>query len=128
MGRSSCWRRILKSEILEIFEAKFTINSFAGHGVDDDRRPGHGGGGGGHGGGGAHFASAGAHYAGGANRGGSRYVGGGGGGYGPGWGAVGVGVGVGLRLGGPYGYAGDPCDYGSPYYGTPYCDTSYNGW
>jgi hypothetical protein len=38
-------------------------------------------------------------------------------------GAVGVGIGAGL-----YGYAGDPCDYGGPYYGTPNCGSTYNSW
>ena len=37
--------------------------------------------------------------------------------------AVGAGVGLGLGLGGLHEYAGYLCDYGGPYYGTPYCGT-----
>jgi hypothetical protein len=83
-----------------------TTGAMAGHGGGGGV---HAGGGGGHFGGGGHVAGGGGHY-------GSGF----GGGFGRGLGAAGIGAGVGL-----YGYDGDICDYGGPYYGTSYCVSPY---
>ena len=99
--------------------AAMTTGAMAAHGG------GGGHGGGGHfGGGGGHFAGGGGHYGGGGGHfagGGGHYGGGAGRGYGLGLGAVGISAGL-------YGYAGNSCDFGGPYYDTPYCGSAYNSW
>jgi uncharacterized membrane protein YgcG len=125
--RNRCWRSLLyerpQAEKKEHFNARNNIAIaaaavFITASMTTGAMAGRGGGGG-HGGGGAHFSGGGGRFAG----AGGHYGGGYGGGYGRVLGAGGVGIGVGL-----YGYAGNICEYGGSYYGTPYCADAYNNW